>query len=115
MELDADGLRHDKRRRHVSRSTKAAYIAYTSWMPWFFNGTERRRLPVALKNAFSTAGAATQIVGSPTPPQTSPEGMMIDSTLGICAIRIESKLWKFSCTMRPSLTVHSSKNSADKP
>src|SRR5262252_129998 len=35
--------------------------------------------------------------------------------LGICVIRIESKLWKFSCTMRPSLTVHSSKNSADKP
>jgi hypothetical protein len=25
-----------------------------------------------LKNAFKTAGAATQIVGSPTPPQTVP-------------------------------------------
>src|SRR5262249_61871524 len=84
-----------------SRSVAAARalrLAYTSWMPWFFNGTERRRLPVALKNAFSTAGAATQIVGSPTPPQTSPEGMMIDSPLGICALRIDAKLWKLYCT-----------------
>ena len=39
------------------------------WMLWFFSGNERMRLPVALKNALSTAGAATQIVGSPTPPQ----------------------------------------------
>ena len=38
-------------------------------MLWFFSGNERMRLPVALKNALSTAGAATQIVGSPTPPQ----------------------------------------------
>ena len=48
------------------------------------------RLPVAAKKAFRTAGAATQIVGSPTPPQNPPDGMMIDSTFGICAIRIES-------------------------
>ena len=48
------------------------------------------RLPVAAKYAFSTAGAATQIVGSPTPPQNPPDGMMIDSTFGICAMRIES-------------------------
>ena len=61
-------------------------------MRWFFNGKERTRLPVALKYAFSTAGAATQMVGSPTPPHGSPPplGMMIDSTGGICAIRIES-------------------------
>jgi hypothetical protein len=40
--------------------------------------------------ALSTAGAATQIVGSPTPPQNPPLGMMIDSTFGIWAMRIES-------------------------
>src|SRR2546422_10182106 len=65
-------------------------IVYTSVMPWFFSGTVRMRLPVAAKNALRTAGAATQIVGSPTPPQNPPDGMMIDSTFGICAIRIES-------------------------
>jgi len=65
-------------------------IAYTIWMLWFFSGNVRMRLPVAAKNAFRTAGAATQIVGSPTPPQNPPDGMMIDSTFGICAIRIES-------------------------
>ena len=58
-------------------------------MSWFLSGTERMRLPVAAKNALSTAGAATKIVGSPTPPQKSPYGMMIDSTLGISLIRIE--------------------------
>jgi len=30
-----------------------------------------------------------QIVGSPTPPQKPPLGMMIDSTFGISLIRIE--------------------------
>jgi hypothetical protein len=64
--------------------------AYTSWMSCFFSGIERMRLPVAAKYAFSTAGAATQTGGSPTPPQNPPEGMMIDSTFGICAMRIES-------------------------
>jgi len=54
---------------------------------WFFSGTERMRWSVAAKNALSTAGAATKIVGSPTPPQNPPDGMMIDSTLGISAIR----------------------------
>jgi len=63
---------------------------YTIWMPWFFSGNVRMRLPVAAANAFSTAGAATQIVGSPTPPQNPPDGMMIASTFGICEIRIES-------------------------
>jgi hypothetical protein len=29
------------------------------------------RLPVAAKNALSTAGAATKIVGSPTPPMVN--------------------------------------------
>ncbi len=68
----------------------AAPLHHTSRMSWFFSGTERMRLPVALKYALSTAGAATKIVGSPTPPQKPPDGMMIDSTFGIWAIRIES-------------------------
>jgi hypothetical protein len=33
------------------------------------------RLPVAAKYALSTAGAATKIVGSPTPPQKPPDGI----------------------------------------
>jgi len=71
-------------------AARALPIVYTSVMPRFFSGTVRRRLPVAAKNAFSTAGAATQIVGSPTPPQNPPDGMMMDSTFGIWATRIES-------------------------
>src|SRR5215831_17022078 len=59
-------------------------------MLWFFSGTERMRLPVAAKNALSTAGAATKIVGSPTPPQNPPDGIRIVSTFGICAMRITS-------------------------
>jgi hypothetical protein len=42
---------------------------YTSFT--FFSGRLRTGLPVAAKIAFITAGAATQIVGSPTPPQKS--------------------------------------------
>jgi hypothetical protein len=57
--------------------------------PWFFSGNVRMRLPVAAKIAFSTAGAATKIVGSPTPPQKSLLGMMIDSTFGISDMRSE--------------------------
>jgi hypothetical protein len=56
---------------------------------WSLSGTERILFPVAAKQALSTAGAAMQIVGSPTPPQKPPLGMMIDSTLGISLIRIE--------------------------
>ena len=67
----------------------AAIPAYTSSIPWFFSGNERMRFPVAANKAFSTAGPATHMVGSPTPPQNPPEGMTIDSTLGICAMRIE--------------------------
>ena len=49
-------------------------------MSWSFSGNERIRLPVALKYAFITAGAATQMVGSPTPPHgpEPPLGMRID-------------------------------------
>ena len=43
-------------------------LAYAIEMSWFFSGNERMRLPVALKYAFITAGAATQMVGSPMPP-----------------------------------------------
>ncbi len=53
-----------------------------------FNGRSRMRLPVAAKIAFSTAGAATAIVGSPTPPQKPPDGITIVSTLGIASIFI---------------------------
>jgi hypothetical protein len=41
------------------------------------------RCPVAAEIALSTAGAATKIVGSPTPPQNPPDGMMMHSTLGM--------------------------------
>jgi putative transposase len=78
------------RSRRLRSQRPGPCIVYTSVMPWFFSGTVRMRLPVAAKNAFRTAGAATQIVGSPTPPQNPPDGMMIDSTFGIWAIRIES-------------------------
>src|SRR6266480_4043625 len=64
--------------------------AHANCMLWFLSGNERTRWLVALKKALSTAGPATQIVGSPTPPQKPPLGMTIDSTLGIWAIRIES-------------------------
>src|SRR5688572_11374862 len=90
--------------------------SHTSSIPWFLSGTSRRRLPVALKKAFITAGAATQMVGSPMPPHTlPPPWMMIVSTFGIWAMRIDGKVWKLSSAMRPSLTVFSCMNSADRP
>jgi len=51
-------------------------------------GNVRIRLPVAAKIALSTAGAATAIVGSPTPPQKSPVGTTTTSTFGISSMRI---------------------------
>ena len=48
------------------------------------------RLPVAAKIALSTAGAATKIVGSPTPPQNPPDGMIMHSTFGISPMCIDS-------------------------
>ena len=42
---------------------------YTSFT--FLSGRLRIGLPVAAKTALSTAGATTQMVGSPTPPQKS--------------------------------------------
>ena len=73
----------------AAAGSAAALVDHANEMSWFFSGTERMRLPVAAKNALSTAGAATKIVGSPTPPQKPPDGMMIDSTFGISAMRIE--------------------------
>src|SRR5262249_14816571 len=84
-----------------------ASLHHANEMLWFFSGIERTRWPVAVKNALRTAGAATKIVGSPTPPQNPPDGMMIDSTLGISAIRIELYVSKLVCSMRPASTVHS--------
>ena len=55
---------------------------------WFISGNVRIRLPVAAKIALSTAGAATAIVGSPTPPQKSPVGTTTTSTFGISSMRI---------------------------
>jgi alkanesulfonate monooxygenase SsuD/methylene tetrahydromethanopterin reductase-like flavin-dependent oxidoreductase (luciferase family) len=67
-----------------------AAAVHASRMLWFFSGNDRTRCPVAAKIALSTAGAATKIVGSPTPPQNPPDGMMMHSTFGIALIRIES-------------------------
>ena len=64
-------------------------LAQTKVISWSLSGNVRMRLPVAAKIAFSTAGAATKMVGSPTPPQKPPDGMMIVSTFGISAMRIE--------------------------
>src|SRR5262245_52958627 len=91
----------------AAASSAAARLRHANEMSWFLSGIERMRLPVAAKNALSTAGAATKIVGSPTPPQNPPDGITIDSTLGIWAMRIELLSWKLVCSMRPSLTVHS--------
>ncbi len=81
--------------RIVCRNTVSAFaaaerspIGQVELKSWFISGSERIRLPVAAKIALSTAGAATAIVGSPTPPQKSPLGMMTTSTLGISSIRI---------------------------
>src|SRR5258708_36729338 len=73
---------------------------------WVLSGTDRIRLPVAAKNALSTAGAATEIAGSPAPPPHPPGGMMVDSALGISPMRIEFEVSNLVCSMRPSLTVH---------
>jgi hypothetical protein len=74
--------------KDAAASWAAAPLRHANEMSWFLSGTERMRLPVAAKNALSTAGAATKIVGSPTPPQNPPDGITIDSTLGISLMRI---------------------------
>jgi hypothetical protein len=56
---------------HKGRVNAAFALAprYTSFT--FFSGSSRTGLPVAAWIAFITAGATTQMVGSPTPPQKS--------------------------------------------
>jgi len=70
-------------------ATAALLPPQTVTMPCLDSGNERMRLPVAAKIALSTAGAATAMVGSPTPPQKPPLGITIDSTCGIAAMRID--------------------------
>src|SRR5215469_3508374 len=67
----------------------APATVYTVLMPSCISGIERSRLPVAAKIALSTAGAATDTVGSPTPPQKPPDGITITSTRGISRMRSE--------------------------
>src|SRR5687768_11808390 len=74
--LSCGARRQCRRRDDAARGGQqlSAFRPHTIVIPWFFSGNERMRLPVAAKYAFSTAGAATQIVGSPTPPQNPPDG-----------------------------------------
>jgi hypothetical protein len=53
----------------TSRNDSVHRQRYTSFT--FLSGRLRIGLPVAAKMALSTAGATTQMVGSPTPPQKS--------------------------------------------
>src|SRR5260370_5316763 len=55
--------------------SSAPLLHHAIRMPWFFSGNERIRLPVAANMALRTAGAATKMVGSPTPPQKLPDGI----------------------------------------
>jgi hypothetical protein len=68
----------------------AAPVSQAMVRPWCFSGKLRYRFPVAAVMALSTAGAATAMVGSPTPPQKPAEGITIVSTFGIWAMRIMS-------------------------
>ena len=72
-------------------------------------------MPVAAGIAFSTAGATTQIVGSPTPPQKSYVGTITVSTFGMSASRRISYVWKFVSAIRPFSTVTRRRASALKP
>ena len=72
----------------ATHGTGSAARRQARFRSWFISGSERMRLPVAAKIALSTAGAATAIVGSPTPPQKPPDGTMIVSTFGISSMRI---------------------------
>lgn len=57
-------------------------------MPWFLSGSERMRLPVAAKIAFTSAGASGASGVSPVPPQKPPLGTSTASTFGISRMRI---------------------------
>src|SRR4029453_11423020 len=83
--LHGEPERRVLRRRGAGFVTGAAGDRYTSFT--FFSGRLRPRLPVAAKIALRTAGVTTEIVGSPTPPQKSPDGTITVSTFGISASR----------------------------
>ena len=74
--------------RRTRNDSGEMVFAYTSFT--FFSGRLRIGLPVAAKIPLSTAGAATQMVGSPTPPQKSLVVTMTVSTLGNSASRMIS-------------------------
>lgn len=71
----------------TSRKLRGFRPTQISVSPLSASGRVRTGLPVAAKIAFSTAGTATQIVGSPTPPQKSCVGAITVSIVGICAMR----------------------------
>ena len=75
-------------RRQAARTRLRSRSPQAPFRSWFISGIVRMRLPVAAKIALSTAGAATAIVGSPTPPQKSPVGTMTVSTCGISSMRM---------------------------
>ncbi len=83
-------LRADLRVRHQYRNGggDSVLARQASVSPWFFNGSERTRLPEAAKIALHTAGAIDAWPGSPTPPQKPPEGASTTSILGISRRRI---------------------------
>src|SRR3984893_4943969 len=85
------GLNKGEARNALARAVFFASphcTAQAALRSWFISGNVRIRLPVAAKIALSTAGAATAIVGSPTPPQKSPVGTTTTSTFGISSMRI---------------------------
>ena len=61
--------RYARKGEGESTARVARVSPYTSFT--FFSGRLRTGLPVAAWIALSTAGATTQMVGSPTPPQKS--------------------------------------------
>ncbi len=80
-----------RKRDHPSKSPLRRHHLLHARSLRFLSGSDRTGLPVAAKMAFITAGAATMIVGSPTPPQKPPDGTVTVSTLvGKSAMRIIS-------------------------
>ena len=64
----------------------AAHAAHAARRSVLFNGKRRTRLPVAAKIAFRTAGAATAMVGSPTPPQKPPRNKSKNTSFPLARI-----------------------------
>src|SRR5215831_17067541 len=81
--------RRERWGRILPASGERLATTYAVLMPSCIKGIERNRLPVAAKIALSTAGAATDTVGSPTPPQKLPDGITMTSTTGISRMRSE--------------------------